>query len=144
MKILSNNNNLSSGDKAIARFLLADDNTRNKTLKLVPVVVDGPWIVRRVVGGKPAIVGNKIPVQYVYGGTESCDGGREYLEADMDVVSSVAGRGILNVVQKHTENLTLDLGFVIEAKNDDELPEQMLGSFRFHGIKQSTAAPYPS
>lgn len=132
---------MSPGQRSMCRFLLNDDAGRNKTLKIVPIVVEGPWICKSVVGGKPAIIGNKLPVSYVY-----CPGSAEkaeYLEVDLDIVSSCAARRILGVVKSYTQSLTLDLGFVVQGTSEDELPEQMTGALRFHGIDPVTALSYP-
>lgn len=133
--------NMTPTDRCVARFCQAPQSEKNKKLKIVPVVVEGPWIVKSVVGGKPAIVGNKLPVNYHYAPPE---GGKAlYLEADLDIVGSSAARGILSVARTYTQVLTIDLGFVVEAVQQDELPEQMLVGTRLHGIDPLTAPPYP-
>mmetsp|Transcript_4700 Transcript_4700/g.7819 ORF Transcript_4700/g.7819 Transcript_4700/m.7819 type:complete len:700 (+) Transcript_4700:108-2207(+) len=134
-------NKMTPGERGAARFLGADEATKNKTLKIVPVVVEGPWIVKSVVGGKPAIIGNKLPVTWIY--EKASPGKALYLEADMDIVSSSAARGILSVTRSHTQILTLDLGFVVQGNQKDELPEQMLCGARNHGIDPLTASPLP-
>lgn len=63
---LASLDSMSPGDRAVCRFLLGDDDMKNGLLKIVPVVVKGPWVAKSVVGGKPAIVGNKLPVDYIY------------------------------------------------------------------------------
>jgi len=108
---------------------------------LVGSVVEGPWVVKRVVGGKPAIVGTKLPITYVYQPPEN--GMAEYLEADLDIVSSAAARNILAVVRSYTQVLTIDLGFVVEGKRVDELPEQMMLGLRLHGLDPLTAELLP-
>lgn len=131
----------SPSDVCVARFLLGDDEHKNKTLKIVPMVVDGPWIVRSVVGGKPAIIGTKMPVSYHYGPPSQ---GRElYIEVDLDIAASSAARGILSVARSYTQVLTLNLGFVVQGNSDDELPEQMLLGARLHGINPLDAVAYP-
>ena len=132
---------MSAGERCVCRFLESDQETKNKTLKIVPVVVEGPWVVKSVVGGKPAIIGNKLPVNWVY---EKASKGKElYLEADLDIVSSSAARGILSVTRSHTNVLTLDLGFVVQGNAADELPEQMLVGVRLHGIDPCSCSPLP-
>ena len=103
--------------------------------------LQGPWVVKRVVGGKPAIVGNKLPITYTYQPPEN--GLCEYLEADLDIVSSAAARNILAVVRSYTQVLTIDLGFVVQGNKEDELPEQMMMGLRLHGLDPLTAELLP-
>lgn len=137
---------MNNQDRCCARFLLGDDDHKNGTLKIIPSVVEGPWVAKSVVGGKPAIIGNKLPVHYVYEPEGvSPDGTKKalYLEADLDIVSSSAARYILSVVRTYTQELTLDLGFAIQGNSPDELREQMLVGTRMHGLDPLNAPPLP-
>jgi len=131
------------GERALANFLLSDTEEKNQLLKIVPVVVEGPWVVKRVVGGKPAIVGTKMPISYVYQPPQ--EGGKlaEYLEADLDIVSSAAARNILAVVRSYTQTLTIDLGYVVQGNRAEELPERMALGLRLHGLDPLTAGLLP-
>ena len=137
---------MNNQDRCCARFLLGDDDHKNRVLKILPVVVEGPWVVKSVVGGKPAIIGTKLPVNYVYEPESTTADGKKramYLEADLDIVSSSAARGILSVTRTYTQDLTLDLGFAIQGNSADELREQMLVGTRLHGIDPLNAPPLP-
>lgn len=137
---------MNNQDRCCARFLLGDDDHKNNTLKIFPGVVEGPWVAKSVIGGKPAIIGTKLPVNYVYEPEgKDADGKKQslYLEADLDIVSSSAARGILSVVRTYTQDLTIDLGFGIQGNSDDELPEQMLTGTRLHGLDPLNAPPLP-
>ena len=136
---------LSPPERTVARWLLADSHTKNQTLKIVPVVVDGPWVVKSVVGGKPALIGAKLPIDYVYQPADNSNGKQAalYVEADLDIAASSAARGILSVTRSYTQVLTLNIGFVIQGNLDDELPEQMLMGARLHGIDPLTAPSLP-
>lgn len=125
------------------RFLMGDNNHKSQTLKIIPSVVKGPWIVKKVVDGKPAIVGSKLPTSYIYEPANPEKGLAEYLEIDLDIVASSAARGILAVAQRYTKTLTLDLGFVVQGNRTDELPEQMLVGMRLHGLDPLTAPNLP-
>jgi hypothetical protein len=133
---------MTPGDRTVSRFLMANKEQKNCTIKIVPFVVDGPWITRQVVGGKPALIGKKVPTHYVYQPAE--DGKAMYLEADLDIAASSAARGILSVARTYTQVLTLDIGFVIQGNSNDELPEQMMVGSRLHGIDPLTAMPFPA
>ena len=130
-------------EKSAARYLMGDDAHRNETLKIIPVVVKGPWVCRSVAGGKPAIIATKMPAKYIYEPAASDEGKAEYLEVDLDIVASSAARGILSVVRPYTSILTMDLGFVIQGNQQDELPEQMLVGARLHSIDVLSCPPLP-
>mmetsp|Transcript_9611 Transcript_9611/g.19383 ORF Transcript_9611/g.19383 Transcript_9611/m.19383 type:complete len:701 (+) Transcript_9611:73-2175(+) len=133
---------MSPGQRATCRFLLTDMASKNKLLKIVPVVVKGPWVVRQVVGGKPAIIGNKLPINYIY--EPGNDKQAMYLEADLDIAASSAARGILSVARTYTNVLTLDLGFVVQSNEQDELPECMVVGCRLHGVDPLKAPQFPT
>ena len=82
-----------------------------------------------------------MPVNYYYQKQE--EGKACYLEADLDIVASAAARGILSCVRSYTQSLTIDLGFVVQGNENDELPEQMLVGARLHGIDPINAPPLP-
>jgi hypothetical protein len=128
-------------ERCVSRFLMKDAAHKNGTFKIIPVVIDGPWVVRSVVGGKPAIVGNKLPTEWHYSAAEK--GKALYLEVDLDIAASSAARGILSVTRSYTQILTLNLGFVVQGNEEDELPEQMLVGTRLHGIDPLTSPAYP-
>lgn len=130
-------------EKCTCRFLLADDKQKSQTLKIIPSVAKGPWIVQKVANGKPAIIGSKMPTHYIYEPPNQEKGLCEYLEMDLDIVASSAARKILSVAQRYTETLTLDLGFVIQGNSSDELPEQMLIAMRLHSLKPLDAPELP-
>jgi len=138
---LPSTDSMTPGQRCVARFCQGSTEMKNNLLKVVPRVVDGPWVVKSVVGSKPAILGTKMPINYVYEKEE--EGKSMYLEMDLDIVASSAARGILSMVRTYTNVLTLDLGFVVQANREDELPEQMLGAIRIHGLDPLNASALP-
>jgi len=133
---------MTPAERCAARFFMADDEQKKNTLKILPKVVIGPWIVKSVVGSKPGLLGRRIPVKYIYQPTEGKDK-QLYLEADLDIVASAAARKILSVVKGYAHILTIDLGFLIEGNQPDELPEQMLIGTRLHSLDPMTASLLP-
>lgn len=135
---------LSPSERAACRFLMNDDIHKQTTFKLIPMVVEGPWVVRNVVAGKPVIIGNKLPVKYFYEPLDKAKGIAEYLELDLDIGNSSAkAKKIVSVCQKYMNSITVDIGFVIQGNTQDELPEQMLGSARLHKLNGRTAPIFP-
>jgi hypothetical protein len=53
--------NMTPGQRCVARFCQGSQEYKNGALKIIPGIADGPWVVKSVVGNKPAIIGNKLP-----------------------------------------------------------------------------------
>jgi Protein ENHANCED DISEASE RESISTANCE 2, C-terminal len=105
---------------------------RDARLKLLPVVVDGPWIVRAAVPGtSPALLGKVIPLQYYSTHKEN---GRSIFEVDVIITASSIAKGILSVVKGHAKALSIALAFIIEAAEEHELPETVLASFQINSL----------
>lgn len=111
-----------------------DQEYRDSKLKLLPVVVDGPWIVKKAVGPgtSPAMLGKDLPLQYHFKEPNGTKKG--VYEVDVLVTASRIARGILNVVKSHTQSLTIAFAFIIEASEEHDLPEQVLCAFQVHSL----------
>lgn len=129
---------LTKQEKTLARWLLGDDQYKTDRLKLIPNVVEGPWIVKKLVAGTPTIIGKKLPINYQYVPKE---GSRQaFFECNLDVGNSTeAAKKIVSVCRRYMTALTVDIGFVIEGTTPDELPEQMMGAIRIHKIDSEKA-----
>ena len=138
---LQSTDKMTPSERCVARYCQSSSEEKDTLLKIVPGVADGPWVVKSVVGNKPAILGTKMPVSYIYQKEE--EGKAMYFEMDLDIVASQAARGILSMVRTYTNVLTLDLGFVVQGNKQDELPEQMLAGTRLHGIDPLNAPALP-
>lgn len=116
------------------KFVKGDQQYRDGKLKLLPVVVDGPWIVKKAVGPgtSPAMVGRDLPLQYYF--TEPTATEKGVYEVDVLVTASRIARGILNVVKGHTKSLTIAFAFIIEASEQAQLPETVLCAFQVHSL----------
>lgn len=116
------------------RFINGDQQYRDSKLKLLPVVVDGPWIVKKAVGPgtAPAVIGRDLPLQYYFREPTSTEKG--CYEVDVLVTASAIGRAILNVVKGHTKSVTLAFAFIIEASEELHLPETVLCAFQIHSL----------
>eukprot|EP00937_MAST-01D_sp_MAST-1D-sp2_P002696 g2696.t1 len=116
-------------DALAARFFApgpAADAFRRQRLKILPRVVEGPWAVRKAVGFRPAILGDRVKQSYHHG-----DG---FLEVRVDISSSVIATKLLKLCTKVVTRLTMDLAFIIQGEGEDELPERVLGCARFHRL----------
>lgn len=76
------------------------------------------------VSSKPVIIGRKLENDYV-----SSDEG-SILEIGINVDNSIIARQITGLSLTYCSTLVVDLGFVIEAVEQEELPEHILGGVR--------------
>ena len=115
-------------------FLQGDQTYRDARLKLLPIVIEGPWIVKAAVGpGKsPALLGKVIPLQYYF--SKPTAERKGIYEVDVIITASTIAKGILSVVKGHTKSVTIGFAFIIEAAEQAELPENVLCSFQIHSI----------
>ena len=106
-------------ERLLARwFSCNDDNMRNQHLKIIPTVVDGPWIVQTVVGSTPALIGTKLPVRYHRSSSSSS------FEVVLDITETTAARSILRVTRQYTTSWRYASAFVLQ--DDDGTEECML------------------
>ena len=101
---------------------------------MLPVVVDGPWIVKAAVGNgtSPALLGKVIPIQYFFRDPTPETSG--VYEVDVIITASSIAKGILSVVKGHTKSLTIAFAFIIEAADQEDLPETVLCAFQVHAL----------
>ena len=130
-----------NAEKALARWLASDDDEfKNDRLKLIAIVPEGPWIVRNLVTGKPALIGRRLKVTYTY--IPRKNDSLDCLQiCDLDISSGTAiAKNAVNVTRRYLRSLqAVDIGFVIEGKSQAELPEEMMGSTRLHQVDPTQA-----
>ena len=116
---------------ALAKWFAGSQEYKNDRLKLIAYVPEGPWIVRNMVTGRPAIIGKKLPVSYQYNPKQTTRS--EFLMCDLDIGSSKpAAKRIVSVCRRYLSSLTIDIGFVVEGTCEEDLPEEMFGAIRMH------------
>ncbi len=61
------------------------------------------------------------------------------MEIDVDIGSSKIATAILHLALGYVTNVTVDMGFVVEAQAEDELPEKLIGAVRVCQMEMSSA-----
>uniref|UniRef100_A0A7C8Z1N7 Protein ENHANCED DISEASE RESISTANCE 2 C-terminal domain-containing protein n=1 Tax=Opuntia streptacantha TaxID=393608 RepID=A0A7C8Z1N7_OPUST len=117
------------------QFVKGDDGFRDSRLKLIANIVKGPWLVKKAVGEQAiCIIGRALNCKYCIG--------KNFLEVDIDIGSSVVASAIVHLAFGYVTTLTVDLAFLIESQTDSELPEKLLGAFRFSELQPDSAQSY--
>jgi len=93
------------------------DAERSERLKLLPLVIEGPLMLRSALPPRPAIVGRQCPTTYFRG--DRC------LEASVDCSSATFGRKFMRMCRGG--GCVMSLFAIIEGQAQDELPERLVG-----------------
>lgn len=118
-----------ASEKSWRDFLTGSDEYKDAKFKLIPSLIAGPYLVKKMVGSKPAIIGQKLSTSY-FGSIEE-----NYVEICLDVTrGSKLANSISNSVCGHANQVTVDLGFTIESNDVRTLPEQLICAIRLHHI----------
>ncbi|XP_023526310.1 protein ENHANCED DISEASE RESISTANCE 2-like [Cucurbita pepo subsp. pepo] len=121
----------------IDQFLKGDDHFRNSRLKLIADIVKGPWIVKKAIGNQAVcVVGRVLSCKYIVRDN--------FFEVDIDVGSNIMARAMFHLAFDYFTALTADIAFFIEGKTKCELPERLLGCFRFSDLNPASAMPMES
>ncbi|KAK8967844.1 hypothetical protein KSP40_PGU018572 [Platanthera guangdongensis] len=119
-------------DSLLHRFIHGDDAFRNSRFKIVNRIVKGPWIVKAAVGNYAAcLLGKALQCNYYKGAN--------YLEIDVDIGSSAIASAVLKLALGYVTSVTIDMGFVVEAQAEEELPEKLIGAVRIAQMEMSAA-----
>jgi len=103
-----------------------DDQFRHSVFKLLPRIAEGNVVVKKAVGSKPAIMGRKLKQTYVR---------RErFMEVIIDVGSSSVATKIVKLSLSYAKTLVVDMAFLLEGKDNDVLPERIIGSVRLKNV----------
>jgi len=123
---------LKSFDTLLSRYLNNDDDFKNNRLKLIPRAHDANWIVSKVVGQNPSLLCKSIKSKH-YNINENL----HVVSLDLDITSSTLASNILSVVKGYAKWLTVDLMFLLQGENLDELSESLIGGVRMINIDLS-------
>ncbi|KAE9602339.1 hypothetical protein Lal_00049435 [Lupinus albus] len=118
-------------DSLLAKFVDGSDGFRDSRFKLIPSIVEGYWMVKRAVGTKACLLGKAVTCKYYRQDN--------FLEIDVDIGSSSVARGVIGLVLGYVTSLVVDLAILIEAKEEAELPEYILGTVRLNRLKLESA-----
>eukprot|EP00658_Telonema_sp_P-2_P039788 TRINITY_DN2842_c0_g1_i10.p1 TRINITY_DN2842_c0_g1~~TRINITY_DN2842_c0_g1_i10.p1 ORF type:complete len:244 (+),score=58.80 TRINITY_DN2842_c0_g1_i10:107-838(+) len=112
--------------RLVDHFFDCDDHKfQKKRFKLIPLCVKGGWLVKKAMG-TPALIAKKLETNF-----RRTTG---YLEVSVDVGSSSVAKRVLGTVSGALTSLVLDLGFTIEGKMENELPERLVGGCRIQYV----------
>ncbi|XP_073227013.1 protein ENHANCED DISEASE RESISTANCE 2 isoform X2 [Cicer arietinum] len=117
----------------LAKFVDGSDVFRDSRFKLIPSIVEGYWMVKRAVGTKACLLGKAVTCKYFRQDN--------FLEIDVDIGSSSVARGVISLVLGYVTSLVVDLAILIEATDEAELPEYILGTVRLNRLKLESAIP---
>ncbi|XP_010245529.1 PREDICTED: protein ENHANCED DISEASE RESISTANCE 2-like isoform X1 [Nelumbo nucifera] len=116
------------------RFIDGSDMFRNARFKLIPSIIEGYWMVKRAVGTKACLLGKAVTCRYLRKDN--------FLEIDVDIGSSSVARSVIGLVLGYVTSIVVDLAILVEAKEEPELPEYILGTVRLNRVRPDSAVPF--
>ncbi|GHP02046.1 hypothetical protein PPROV_000080200 [Pycnococcus provasolii] len=119
--------------RLLRRFASGFTEDQNAMFKLIPKISGGPWLVRQAVPQKPALLGRKIEQFYSVGMKG------EYIEVACNIASSTIAAHVVGLVGGATRALQTDLAFLLEGRQEDELPEHLIGTVRLDKMDLNSA-----
>ncbi|XP_019197995.1 PREDICTED: protein ENHANCED DISEASE RESISTANCE 2-like isoform X1 [Ipomoea nil] len=120
-------------DSLLGKFIDGTDLYRDSRFKLIPSIIEGYWMVKRAVGTKACLLGKAVTCKYLRQDN--------FLEIDVDIGSSSVARSIIGLVLGYVTSLVVDLAILIEAKEEADLPEYILGTVRLNRVRVDSAVP---
>ncbi|KAL8521767.1 hypothetical protein ACS0TY_012062 [Phlomoides rotata] len=121
-----------NSNSLLYQFINGSDGFRSSRFKIVNKIVKGPWIVKTAVGSHSACLLGKALNCYYHRGPN-------YLEIDVDIGSSAIATAILRLALGCVTAVTVDMGFLVEAQKEEELPERLFGAVRICQMEMSSA-----
>lgn len=115
----------------LGKFIDGTDMFRDSRFKLIPSIIEGYWMVKRAVGTKACLLGKAVTCKYLRQDN--------FLEIDVDIGSSSVARSVIGLVLGYVTSIVVDLAILIEAKEDAELPEYILGTVRMNRVRPDSA-----
>ena len=116
-------------DRLLQQFMEGDDEFRDSTLKIIPRVSEGSWVVKKGVGRVPAILGKKVKQTYHIARNED---GSSVVEVDADLATSRIAGQIVGLIKSYCKTIVVDMSFLLQGDSEETLPESLIGGIRIH------------
>ena len=116
-------------DRLLQQFIDGDDEFRDSTLKIIPRVSEGSWVVKKGVGRVPAILGKKVAQSYYINRNED---GSSVVEIDADLATSRIAGQIVGLIKSYCKTIVVDMSFLLQGDSEETLPESLIGGIRIH------------
>lgn len=79
----------------------------------------------------PVLLGKRLNIEYFTSDA--------YVEVDVNVHSNAVASSITKMVRGMTRMVVIDIAFLLEGKEEDELPERLIGVFRMDHMRMDAA-----
>lgn len=107
------------------------DDERHDRLKLLPLLIEGPLLLRSAMPPKPAILSRQCTTVYYRG--DNC------LEASVDCAGASFGKKLTKLLRGG--GCVLSMFAIIEGQAEEELPERLLGGVALFNVDIDRATP---
>jgi len=127
-----------------------DDEYRNRRLKIIPVVAEGPLAVKVLAPPRRELVVRceALPVTWRNYEASRDPNGRELfpaIECEIDCMSNRAIRAMAGILKRNLGSLCIDIACIIQKPDglEEDEPQACLGLFRFNHIDVERCPAFP-
>ena len=121
--------------RTLRRFISADKKGKDAKMKAIIELINAPWALRQVIPRRPVILGKKVQLHY----HQSAD----HFEVDLELSSSPLCERIYRSLKWCSKHSTEQISLMIEAQEEDELPEVVLGSVELMYVDEGACTSLP-
>ncbi|GAB5363743.1 hypothetical protein AAMO2058_000909600 [Amorphochlora amoebiformis] len=115
----------------LERMMTKGDEWRDERIKMIPRIVEAPYLVRMGVAQRPVIIGKKVKTKYILG--------EGYIEIDCNVDSSSVSVAAIKLAHSWSTRIVCEIVWLLEGQSESELPERVLAGVRLDKIAFSKA-----
>ena len=130
----------------VQRFLSGDDNYRKSRLKIIPAIVDAPYVIRSMAPKNSVLtIQRNGLLDTIYHMHETKGSQRPIVEVTLDLMGTRAIRGMAALVKRYLTTMSVDFAAII-SKPDGQVkdePQACLGLWRFDHIDVTNCPDLP-
>lgn len=116
--------------RALDEFVHGNHDQKSERLKFMFKIRESAAVVRKTISGlggeKPVLIAKKLKTRFF--------SGENYLEINQDVGSSMIAAMLNSTMLKASKDMIVDTSWLIQAQEESELPERLLGIVRWNFV----------
>ena len=102
-----------------------DKNIIVDRLKLIPRLIEAPWVIKKAIDEVPVLVNKHLDTTYFHPRPSSSGFTSNII--DIKVTAGKISKTIASMCSMYKKNIIVELAFLFEGREENSLPEELLG-----------------